>query len=103
MHEPKKYTEKRQFLRMQIQSALRFKVAGDVNLYDGTSLDFNAIGIRFSCSASLGCHAQLIEGAELELTLTPASSRLAPLVRQGQIVRIHQEQELLYLACRLLD
>lgn len=102
MQEPKKYTEKRHFLRMQIQSQLSFQVSGDPVHYSGESQDFNAIGIRFTCSAQIPCRSLLKEGNQLEFTLTPASHQLAPLVRQAQIVRIWAEDSLLQVACRLL-
>lgn len=102
MQEPRKYTEKRHFLRMQIESRVSFQFSDATQSYIGHSRDFNAIGIRFSCDPLIACRNRLVEGTELALTLTPANPRLEPLLSQGIIVRVWQEQNELYVACRLV-
>ncbi len=79
------YDEKRNFVRMEIEAQITFKIKGKNNLtHHGISHNLSATGL------SMTTDCKLDEGNEIELVMNPSSDRLPPFVAEGKVLRVEK-------------
>lgn len=75
------YHEKRDFIRMETDHSMHYRVPGSDSLEEGTCINLSATGIQFTT------HQPLPAGTELEVNMTPALSVVAPLDAVIEVIR----------------
>ncbi len=75
-------SDQRDFLRMDVQSAITFKICGSDQSYEGTSRDLSATGMRF-----LSKHKVNV-GDMLEICMKPGVDITPPLETTLAVVRV---------------
>ena len=87
------YAEKRDFLRMPIDCELSFTQSGSESLHIGNVINLSHKGILFTS----------IEGAQLEITLTPSNSATPPMQASVVVSRVKHNDEVYEIACEIAD
>jgi hypothetical protein len=78
------YDEKRTFMRMTVDSPVRFTVDGETAPREGIARDLSAIGISITTGDPVAA------GASVLITLPSASAMVAPLRVRGEVLRCSQ-------------
>ncbi len=82
------YDEKRNFVRMNIETQITYKVKGsDGQSYTGTSENLSATGLSMDTSH------ELTAGDEIELIMNPNGDRLPPFVAEGVVLRVDRRDD----------
>ncbi len=80
------YEEKRNFVRMNIETQITYKVKGsDGQSHHGTSDNLSATGLSMKTDYALE------EGCEIELVMNPSGDRLPPFVAEGSVLRVEAD------------
>lgn len=78
----KEQNDRRDFIRMAVNAALRFGTPGEPLLQVGQTCDLSARGIRFRTESTVA------EGAELELEVVSENGRVPPLRARVRVIRV---------------
>lgn len=79
------YSEKRDFMRMEVGCAMQFRIYGDGDMYQATVRDLSASGLGFVSQQGV------LEGATLELIVSPEKAITPPLHARAEVVRVVQQ------------
>ena len=75
------YTEKRNFIRMNTESRITYKILGSNDAYHGTCINLSAAGVLFTSSQ------QVPLGTKMEINITPELKLTGPLNATIEVVR----------------
>lgn len=82
------YEEKRDFMRMRIETQVSYTLNGNPDLvYQGTSLDLSATGMYMVTD-----HKPK-SGDQIDLIMNPSSDRLPTFMAEGKVVRCEVNKE----------
>lgn len=73
--------DKRDFIRMNIESDVEFTRAGDAKSFTGTTLDLSASGVRFTTST------RVTAGEKLHVVVKPKNDITPPLEMEIEVIR----------------
>jgi len=76
------HTEKREFVRMHVETELTFTIEGSDIVHRGTSADLSATGVQIVASIAPAM------GDLVSFVMTPSNERLPPFEAQGNVVRV---------------
>ena len=78
------YEEKRSFARMQLETVVNFKVAGEPLTHDAISKDLSATGLLM--------HSEFAPavGDELEIEMDTDNPRLPAFIAKGTVIRVEE-------------
>ena len=91
------YAEKRDFLRMPIDCALSFTVAGENRAFQGSVINLSHRGILFTSTDGFA------EGTRLDIVLTPANSLTPPMEAEVVVARITDNDSVYEIACEIAN
>lgn len=77
-----RHQERRDFMRMDVNTRVKFKVVGQEASFDGVTVDLSGAGIAFSSEQKVD------EGIMLEVSVLPETEKLNPLVATVKVVRV---------------
>jgi len=81
------YDEKRNFVRMNIETQITYKVKGsDDQTHHGISNNLSATGL------SMETDFKLSQDDEIELVMNPSGDRLPPFIAEGKVLRINSDE-----------
>jgi c-di-GMP-binding flagellar brake protein YcgR len=80
------HTEKREFVRMNVETELTFTIAGSDMVHRGKSADLSATGVQIVAGIAPAV------GDQISLVMTPSNERLPPFEAQGNVVRIAADE-----------
>ena len=92
-----RYTEKRDFLRMPIDCELHIVQPGDDKRYRGYVINLSNKGILFTSSMVF------VEGAVLEIILTPGNSETPPMQASAVVTRVSDNDINFEIACEIKE
>ncbi|MCB1760816.1 MAG: PilZ domain-containing protein [Gammaproteobacteria bacterium] len=90
------YAEKRDFPRMCIDCATRFRVAGDAQVVSCVAKDLSSSGLM------LRSGQELPAGTQINVEIRPGKNITPPLYAEAEVVRCDQEGEDFAVACVIL-
>jgi hypothetical protein len=76
------YSEKRDFMRMEVECPMSFRIQGEGQVYQGTARDLSASGL------SILCQQEVAEGSVLEVNVQPEKSIVPPLQATVEVMRV---------------
>lgn len=76
------YEEKREFLRMQIETEVSFSIKGERGSHSGVSQDLSASGLLMVSATAPDI------GSELDIELSSNTPQLPPFVAEGKVLRV---------------
>jgi c-di-GMP-binding flagellar brake protein YcgR len=79
------YSEKRDFLRMDMDCSLDYKVEGENESYQGQMKNLSASGIQFTCGHGMP------PGSQIHVTLTPLNDITPPMSADVTVARCDPE------------
>jgi hypothetical protein len=77
------YSEKRDFMRMEVECPMTFRIQGEDTLHQGVARDLSASGL------SILCQREVAEGSLLEVNVQPEKSIVPPLQATCEVMRVH--------------
>ncbi|MDT8372101.1 MAG: PilZ domain-containing protein [Gammaproteobacteria bacterium] len=82
------YEEKRNFVRMQINTQVTYSLNGNVEMtYHGKSIDLSATGLL------MVTEFQPSVGDQIEIVMNSSDDRLPPFVATGKVIRAEPNQD----------
>jgi hypothetical protein len=75
------YEEKRDFVRMKVDTQIMFSMKGDQNIYYGKSINLSATGLYMTTNHELSV------GSHIELVMNPNGDSLPPFITEGEVLR----------------
>lgn len=90
------FSEKRDFIRMKIDTPLRAQVTGDGIAFDGVCHELSGGGMRLETTH------ELPPGTEVEVTVSSEHGHSPTLRAQARVARVHVEQEANFLGLEIL-
>ena len=91
------FAEKRDFLRMPIDCELNFSLRGQEGLQEGNVINLSSKGILFTSSMVF------VEGAVLEIILTPGNSETPPMQASAVVTRVSDNDINFEIACEIKE
>lgn len=93
------YEEKRNFLRMKIDTRIAYSKLGEDIIHHGTSINLSATGLCMTVTSQLNIND------ELEIVMSPNGEKLPPFTAKGKVLRCDPDEhaEDLYSVSVLLD
>jgi len=79
------YSEKRDFMRMEVECPMTFRIQGDSAQFQGTARDLSASGLLILCQQ------EVPEGAMLEINVQPEQSIVPPLQALCEVMRVSRK------------
>lgn len=76
------HEEKRQFVRMSVETELTYTIAGSDITHRGKSADLSATGLHMITGIAPA------EGDQVSLVMKPSNDRLPPFEAEGTVVRV---------------
>lgn len=76
------YSEKRDFMRMEVECPMTFRVRGEAQQYQGTAKDLSASGLLIICQQ------EIPEGTVLEINVQPEKPIVPPLQAVCEVMRL---------------
>lgn len=80
------HTEKREFVRMNVETELTFTIAGSDIVHRGKSADLSATGVHVVAGIAPAVADQI------SLVMKPSNERLPPFEAQGNVVRVAADE-----------
>ncbi len=81
------YEEKRDFVRMKIDTEITFSVRGDQNIYYGKSINLSATGLYMTSNIAIPV------GSDIEIVMNPNGDTLPPFITEGEILRCEVDSD----------
>ncbi|MGM0413207.1 MAG: PilZ domain-containing protein [Pseudomonadota bacterium] len=89
------HSEKRDFIRMEVDCEVEFRPAGASAMEQGRGRDLSATGVSFLAER------ELAEGETLEVRVLPVRPGVSPLHAEATVVRVEPEGEGHRIGCRI--
>ena len=91
----REHSEKRDFIRMEVDCEVEFRPLGAAAMEPGRGRDLSATGVSFRAER------ELMEGEELEIRVLPQRPGVNPLHAEATVVRVEPEGEGHCIGCRI--
>jgi c-di-GMP-binding flagellar brake protein YcgR len=80
------YSEKRDFLRMDMDCSLEYRVEGETESYTGQMNNLSATGIQFTCQHGMP------PGSQISVTVTPLKDITPPMAADVTVARCDAQE-----------
>ncbi len=93
----RKYEEKRDFPRMNIEADLTYSRSQDKGLYEALSKNLSHSGILFETEQTLS------PGESVVLTMDSRNNKFIPLKAKAEVIRVNPISNKFLVACRIVE
>ncbi len=93
----RKYTEKRDFPRMNIETGLTYTRTQDQGLYSGVCKNLSHSGILFETELDLE------PGESVVVNMDTQNSKFIPLKARAEVIRVNPSSNQYTVACRIVE
>ena len=93
----RKYDEKRDYPRMNIEADLTYTRSRDNGVYDGLCKNLSHSGILFETEQAL------LQGESVVLFMDSKNSKFTPLKARAEVVRVNPISNKYAVACRIVE
>ena len=92
------FTEKRDFQRMVVDTAVEYQLLGEENVHRGIAKNLSGKGMMIIADQDLQ------PGTQLKIKLVPGNTITPPMQAQLKVIRCHQQDDGAYqLACEIIQ